>query len=117
MAGHNHSYQLLGRLLDDLGSVTAQEIDQADSLYGASGIVQLVATLATAAVFVIWFHRTRVNAEVFAPEYHAKKRAWAIWGWFVPVVNLWFPRRIATDSSQAKAPLICANRSTGLCRA
>ncbi|MFE2224957.1 DUF4328 domain-containing protein [Streptomyces kronopolitis] len=93
----NHSYRLLGRLLDDLGSVTAQEIDQADSLYGASGVVQFAATLATAAVFVTWFYRTRVNAEVFAPEYHTKKRAWAIWGWFVPVINLWFPRRIATD--------------------
>ncbi|WP_433859194.1 DUF4328 domain-containing protein [Streptomyces kronopolitis] len=99
----NRSYQLLGRLLDDLGSVTAQEIDRADSLYGASGIVQFVATVATAAVFVVWFHRTRVNAEVFAPDYHTKKRAWAIWGWFVPVANLWFPRRVAIDIWNASA--------------
>lgn len=99
----NHSYQLLGRLLDDLGSVTAQEIDRADSLYEASGMAQLAATLATTAVFLTWFHRTRVNAEVFAPGYHTKKRAWAIWGWFVPVVNLWFPRRIATDIWNASA--------------
>ncbi|WP_329144005.1 DUF4328 domain-containing protein [Streptomyces sp. NBC_01456] len=89
----------------------SQEIDQADSLYGASGIVQLVATLATAAVFVIWFHRTRVNAEVFAPEYHAKRRAWAIWGWFVPVVNLWFPRRIATDIWNASADVPSRSRA------
>ncbi|MFI0902108.1 DUF4328 domain-containing protein [Streptomyces sioyaensis] len=45
----------------------------------------------------VWFHRARVNAEVFAPEYHEKARGCAIWGWSVPVVNLWFPRRVAID--------------------
>ncbi|WP_336053044.1 DUF4328 domain-containing protein [Streptomyces sp. CA2R101] len=99
----NQSYQLVGRLIGNIGSVTSQEIDQADALYGASGIVQLATTLATAVVFVVWFHRTRVNAEVFAPEYHARKRGWAIWGWIVPVVNLWFPRQIATDIWNASA--------------
>ncbi|MFG2533262.1 DUF4328 domain-containing protein [Streptomyces sp. NPDC048516] len=99
----NHSYQLVGRLIRNLGSVTSREIDQADALYGASGTVQLATTIATAVVFVVWFHRTRVNAEVFAPEYHARKRGWAIWGWAVPVVNLWFPRQIATDIWNASA--------------
>ncbi|MGX1762395.1 DUF4328 domain-containing protein, partial [Streptomyces lydicus] len=94
------------------GSVTSREIDEADALYGASGIVQLAATIATAVVFVAWFHRTRVNAEVFAPEYHARKRGWAIWGWIVPVVNLWFPRQIATDIWNASAD--DKSRSTAL---
>ncbi|ARF58402.1 DUF4328 domain-containing protein [Streptomyces gilvosporeus] len=99
----NHSYQLVGRLIDDVGSVTSREINEADSLYQASGILQAAATLATAVVFIVWFHRTRVNAEVFAPDYQSKKRGWAIWGWLVPVVNLWFPRRIATDIWNASA--------------
>ncbi|WP_328743393.1 DUF4328 domain-containing protein [Streptomyces caniferus] len=99
----NHSYQLLGKLIDGLGSVTPQEANRADSLYEASGIVQMATTVATAVVFVVWFHRTRVNAEVFAPEYHVKKRAWAIWGWVVPVANLWFPRQIAADIWNASA--------------
>ncbi|TJZ54374.1 DUF4328 domain-containing protein [Streptomyces piniterrae] len=97
------SYELVGRIVGDLGSVSSEEIDRADTLYGASGYVQLVAILATAVVFIVWFHRARVNAEVFAPEYHTKKRGWAIWGWIVPVVNLWFPRRIATDIWNASA--------------
>ncbi|MEU5209948.1 DUF4328 domain-containing protein [Streptomyces sp. NPDC020742] len=99
----NQSYVLIGRLLRNAGSVTAQEIDQTDSLYRVCGIVQVAATLATAVVFVVWFHRARVNAEVFAPEYHTKARGWAIWAWFVPVANLWFPRRIAIDIWNASA--------------
>ncbi|MFJ5681037.1 DUF4328 domain-containing protein [Streptomyces sp. NPDC093097] len=99
----NHSYQLIGRLIADADSVTAQEIDQADALYRIAAIAQVVFTVATAVVFIVWFHRTRVNAEVFAPEYHEKKRGWAIWGWIVPIANLWFPRQIAADIWNASA--------------
>ncbi|MFI1201715.1 DUF4328 domain-containing protein [Streptomyces sp. NPDC020883] len=99
----NHSYQLIGRLIGDVDSVTPREIDQADTLYRTAGILQVAVTVATAVVFIAWFHRVRVNAEVFAPEHHEKKRGWAIWGWIVPVVNLWFPRRIATDIWNASA--------------
>ncbi|MFF4695879.1 DUF4328 domain-containing protein [Streptomyces chattanoogensis] len=97
------SYELAGRIIANVGSVTSGEIDRADVLYRVSGYVQVAVTVATAVVFLVWFHRTRVNAEVFAPEYHAKKRAWTIWGWIVPVVNLWFPRRIAADIWNASA--------------
>lgn len=107
-----HSYELVGRLIRNFGSVTSREIGQADALYEASGTVQLATTVATAVVFVVWFHRTRVNAEVFAPEYHRRKRGWAIWGWIVPVVNLWFPRQIATDIWNASAD--GKSRSEGL---
>ncbi|KIZ15306.1 DUF4328 domain-containing protein [Streptomyces natalensis] len=108
----NHSYRLVGRLIDDVGSVTSREINEADHLYQTSGILQAAATLATAVVFIVWFHRTRVNAEVFAPDHQSKKRGWAIWGWFVPVVNLWFPRRIALDIWTAGADQ--NSRSTAL---
>ncbi|WP_329118257.1 DUF4328 domain-containing protein [Streptomyces sp. NBC_01465] len=53
---------------------------------------------ACAVTFMVWFHRVRVNAEVFAPFGHRKSRGWAYWGWIVPVVNLWYPRRIAVDT-------------------
>ncbi|MEU7433457.1 DUF4328 domain-containing protein [Streptomyces sioyaensis] len=99
----NQSYELVGRLVRNAGSVSSQEIDQADSLYQVCGILQVAATVATAVVFIVWFHRARINAEVFAPEYHEKARGWAIWGWFVPVVNLWFPRRVAIDIWKASA--------------
>ncbi|MFD5023622.1 DUF4328 domain-containing protein [Streptomyces sp. NPDC058373] len=59
------------------------------------------AYLASIVLFLLWFRRTRVNAEVFDPYGHTKARGWAIGAWFVPVVSLWFPRRIASETWHA----------------
>ncbi|MGW7443069.1 DUF4328 domain-containing protein [Kitasatospora sp. NPDC054795] len=72
-------------------------------LYDNVGYLQVVALVASAVTFVIWFHRVRVNAEVFDPRGHRFRRGWAIGAWFTPVVALWFPRRIAGDIWQAGA--------------
>ncbi|MEU5917902.1 DUF4328 domain-containing protein [Streptomyces sp. NPDC047141] len=53
--------------------------------------------LATVVVFVVWFHRLRHNAEVWAADLQGRKPGWAIGGWFVPIGNLWIPRAIAAD--------------------
>ncbi|GGR74963.1 hypothetical protein GCM10010252_11690 [Streptomyces aureoverticillatus] len=81
----------------DHGADIQRDAERADSLYGYSGIAQITALVATCAVFLAWFYRVRVNAEVFEPHIHHKTRGWTIGGWFVPIVNFWFPRRIALD--------------------
>ncbi|MEU1041773.1 DUF4328 domain-containing protein [Streptomyces sp. NPDC005907] len=94
-----------GRLTDGVtGSGIERDADHADSLYLAAGVAQVAALLATAVVFLVWFRRARVNAEVFDPHGHRKGRGWAGWGWFVPVVNLWIPRRIMVDIWDASSP-------------
>ncbi|MET7378176.1 DUF4328 domain-containing protein [Streptomyces sp. NPDC005526] len=95
---------------DDLASGTygaglSGRADHADRLNAAAGVVQTVALLVSVIVFLCWFHRVRVNAEVFDPFGHSKKRGWAIGAWFTPVVNLWFPRRITLDIWDASAPV------------
>ncbi|MGW4439064.1 DUF4328 domain-containing protein [Streptomyces sp. NPDC004596] len=77
--------------------------ERSGHLYALSRAAQALALHATAVVFLCWFHRVRVNAEVFDPARHAKARGWAIGGWFCPVVNLWFPRRVALDVWDASA--------------
>ncbi|MEW2120297.1 DUF4328 domain-containing protein [Streptomyces sp. NPDC005474] len=77
----------------------------ADSLYAAAGYIQTAALLVTAVVYLVWFQRVRVNAEVFDPFGHTMKRGWTAWGWFVPVVSLWFPRRITLDIWDASIPV------------
>ncbi|MER5893631.1 DUF4328 domain-containing protein [Streptomyces sp. NPDC001876] len=67
----------------------------ASLLYGFAGSLQTMAVLATAVVFVIWFRRVRRNAEVFDAGQQRMKPGWAIGAWFVPIGNLWLPRRIA----------------------
>ncbi|MFB7996370.1 DUF4328 domain-containing protein [Streptomyces sp. NPDC056002] len=80
------------------------DADRIDSLYGAAGIAQICALVATGVVFIVWFRRVRINAEVFRPDGHSRSRGWASWGWFVPVINLWAPRRVAIDTWDASLP-------------
>ncbi|MEU6125265.1 DUF4328 domain-containing protein [Streptomyces sp. NPDC047123] len=89
-----------GRIGDSLQA----DAEHADELYAFSGSLQLGALITTCVVFLVWFHRVRVNAEVFAPAIHRKSRGWTVGGWFVPIVNLWFPRRIAVDIWDASGP-------------
>ncbi|MGW7044487.1 DUF4328 domain-containing protein [Streptomyces avermitilis] len=98
-------YDVSGALADgELGAGMQRKADRADALYAAAGVAQVAALIATMIVFLVWFYRVRVNAEVFAPDRQSKSRGWAIGGWFVPVVNLWFPRRIALDIWDASGP-------------
>ncbi|MGW3644560.1 DUF4328 domain-containing protein [Streptomyces sp. NPDC000878] len=104
-------YEVMGSLANDGADVDydayvalQRDADHADSLYAAAGYLQSASLVATTVVYLIWFLRVRVNAEVFNPFGHSKKRAWAGWGWFVPVVNLWFPRRIMLDIWDASGP-------------
>ncbi|WP_250403963.1 DUF4328 domain-containing protein [Streptomyces cellostaticus] len=96
------------RVADDIlngidGEAALRRGERAHALHEASGAVQSLALLATAVVFLCWFHRVRVNAEVFDAAMHSKSRGWAIGSWFCPVVNLWFPRRVTLDTWDASA--------------
>ncbi|MFI8530630.1 DUF4328 domain-containing protein [Streptomyces aquilus] len=100
---------------DDLanGALRDGRVELADRLYSAAGIAQTVVLLTTAVLFLCWFHRVRVNAEVFDPYGHEKKRGWVVWGWLLPIVNLWFPRRMTVDIWNASSPW-SAPRTHGL---
>lgn len=87
-----YQYVLAGR-----DAVTQGELDRGDAVYAAAGLLQILGLLATAVVFIIWFYRTRVNAEVFSQAACGLGRGWAIGAWFVPIGNLWLPRRIAGE--------------------
>ncbi|MCH0541802.1 DUF4328 domain-containing protein [Streptomyces sp. MUM 203J] len=75
----------------------AQALDQAEWLLYLSSSLGMMGVLATGIVFIIWFHRTRTNAEVFAPGTLRRGPGWAIASWFIPFANLWIPRWIAGD--------------------
>jgi hypothetical protein len=54
-------------------------------------------------LFVAWFYRARVSAEGHGwPQ--RRSPGWAIVGWFVPVVNFWFPFQIMADIWRAGLP-------------
>ncbi|MFF3659913.1 DUF4328 domain-containing protein [Streptomyces olivochromogenes] len=98
-------YDVTGTILDGgAGEALQRDADHADSVMAAAGVVQLASLAATVVFYLAWFHRTRINAEVFDPFGHELGRAWVGWGWFVPLVNFWFPRRIMLNTWDASRP-------------
>ncbi|WP_256726999.1 DUF4328 domain-containing protein [Streptomyces acidiscabies] len=97
------TYRAYGDLAD--GNDVIERAVDADRLENLAAVVQTPPLVVAVVVYLCWFWRVRVNAEVFEPGGHTKTRGWTIGGWFVPVVNLWFPRRVMVDVWKASAPL------------
>ncbi|MCP3753667.1 DUF4328 domain-containing protein [Streptomyces sp. TBY4] len=98
-------------LQDDLVSGPSAEASESlsglDSLTIPLDFLHDVLYLATAVVFVVWFHRVRCNGQVFRPDGFTQSAGWAIGGWFIPFANLFFPYRTARqtwDASTQYAP-------------
>ncbi|SCE03205.1 protein of unknown function [Streptomyces sp. Termitarium-T10T-6] len=92
-----------GLVTDGSLDIYGRDGDTAERLYGIAALAQGVTLLATGVVFIIWFHRTRRNAEVFDPSVQRMGPGWAVGGWFVPIANFWFPYRVASGVWEASA--------------
>ncbi|MEV6397809.1 DUF4328 domain-containing protein [Streptomyces sp. NPDC051907] len=96
---------LMGSVIDgDVAAYSDEDLERADWLMVGGSALQLLALVATAAVFIVWFYRVRSNAEVFAPDLMQRGKGWAIGSWFIPIANLWIPRQIAGDVWTASRP-------------
>ncbi|RPK44803.1 DUF4328 domain-containing protein [Streptomyces sp. NBC_01260] len=85
-------------------AIDEAEADRADMFYAGAGVLQFLATVATAVAFIMWFWRVRANAGIFDASVQPMRPGWAIGGWFMPVAGLWLPRRIAGGIWVASAP-------------
>lgn len=95
---------LMERLLADAAAVSDAELDHGDRLAGRAGMFQGQVVIVTGIVFIIWFHRVRTNAEVFAPGADKLPRGWAIGAWFVPLANVVLPYLIAVTTWTSSTP-------------
>jgi hypothetical protein len=85
------------------GDVSEPEIDRTLASGALIDIPNIGLYLATGIVFIVWLWRVRSNADLVAPHGHQFRKSWAIWGW-LPIVNLWIPRRYALDVWQVSRP-------------
>lgn len=84
---------------------TEAEGERADWYMYLTTSLQMMAELATAIVFIVWFHRVRTNAGVLAPDLLSRGPGWSIGAWFIPIANLWIPRGIAVEVWRASRPM------------
>lgn len=87
-----------------VGGAVARRLDEANSLNSLVGGVQAGSLIACMIVYLCWFVRVRANAGVFDPGEQSMKPWWAVVGWFVPFLNLWYPRRITLEVWDASRP-------------
>jgi hypothetical protein len=95
------------RLLDriEAGEAVADaELDDNDQRQMAVGLVQTILLVATAVCFIRWLRLAYRNADVLAPGLRRYGHGWAIGAWFVPVLNLWRPKKIVNDVWRAGDP-------------
>ncbi|MGW0659074.1 DUF4328 domain-containing protein [Streptodolium elevatio] len=81
----------------ELGGVSPDDLASADDFVLVASGLDMIVFIATAVVFVVWFFRARKNVEMFGLHRPRLGCGWAIGGWICPVVNMWFPARIASD--------------------
>jgi hypothetical protein len=81
-----------------------------DDAYASSSGFLLVATIASIFSIIGWTHAIAKYAHEIQPEKMRFSTGWAIGAWFVPILNLFRPRQIITDS----VSIISPKRTNGL---
>ena len=87
------------RLAADPTSVPLSEADRSDSL-ALWSLVELPVLLVCGILFIVWLHQAH-RSDRMDPTWQKRRSGWAIGGWFVPVVNLWFPFQVVSDLRRA----------------
>lgn len=87
------------RLAADPTSVPFAEADRSDSLARWS-LVEVPVLIVCGVLFVVWLHRAH-RSDRMDPSWQQRRSGWAIGGWLVPVVNLWFPFQVVSDLRRA----------------
>lgn len=99
-----HRYQVAADYVAGEPGVGIAELVSADNVAMAGGWLMILAVVGAASVFLTWLWRSRVNAERLCHAEHRHSRGWTVGAWFVPFVNLWFPRQIVDDVWRTSRP-------------
>ncbi|MET7716643.1 DUF4328 domain-containing protein [Streptomyces sp. NPDC005407] len=109
----NYDAKLVGELADIQSTVDLTGSNPSDLLQSLQWTwkgtpdaflgLWFVILLVTVVLWLIWFRRVRINAELFDPQAHRLGRGWALAAWFVPVAHLWVPKQVINDIWTASA--------------
>jgi hypothetical protein len=111
-----HRYQVATDYLAGEPGIGVADLVSADNVAMSAMWLTFLALVGAATLFLMWLWRARVNAERLCRAEHRWTRGWTIGAWFVPVVNLWFPRQIVDDVWRTSRPGVPADtyRADGL---
>ncbi|MCD0484856.1 DUF4328 domain-containing protein [Streptacidiphilus sp. ASG 303] len=98
-------------------AVRDHHLHHTDASLQRSGFMSMVFLYVMApaiVLFLVWLARSRHNAQELSPLAPVPSRAWTIGAWFVPVVNLFVPRRLVLDIGRASSASWEQKRGTTL---
>jgi len=105
-------YDVIGDVMGGTGGdAEFRRVEAAHSLDLLAGRVHTGALVVCVIGYLCWFVRVRANAGVFDPGEQSMQAWWAVVGWFVPGLNLWYPRRITLEIWDAGRSPAGARRS------
>ena len=94
----------------DGGDVAFDEADDAEVAFGVGSVVYLLASIAGAVGFLVWFHRAYSNLRFLTQSRLRYSTSQAVWPWFVPIMNLFRPKQVANDIWRGAEPAARDNR-------
>lgn len=83
--------------------VSFEDAEAVDDKFARSATIQLVATLLCAVTFLLWLARAHNNASALGAPPRETKAA-ALFCWFVPIANLFVPKRVVNDIWRGSDP-------------
>lgn len=95
---------LAASAIEDPDGFDAATMADNDDLVNALSFIDLGGMLLVAAILIAWLFRTRANAEVISDFPHTYGRPWIVFGWVLPILNLWIPRQVVSDLWTASDP-------------
>lgn len=85
------------------GAVTTEEIRDNDARQALVGLLQVGLLIVAGVAFLRWFRRAYSNVPgLLSPRTHGE--GWAVGAWFVPLLNLVRPKRIADELWRSSEP-------------
>jgi hypothetical protein len=94
---------LIDRFIDGV-FVSVADAEASDARQEAIATAQLVVFVATGIFFLAWFHRAYKNLIALGAQRLRYEPGWAIGGWFVPIGNLYIPKKLANDIWRVSDP-------------
>ena len=89
--------------LEDLlaGRRTVSSVIEFEDRLVPLGLLMLAVNLAAVVCVITWLYRAAQNAELINPGRCNNTPKWAIWGWFVPFMNLVRPFHMVKETWEA----------------
>ncbi|WP_436492507.1 DUF4328 domain-containing protein [Actinokineospora sp. HUAS TT18] len=98
------SYFLARDALSGLPTVTVEQIDTANRNTDYLSWGWLAGLVISGVAFIAWLWRARVNSARMCDAPQRLRIRWSVFGWFVPVANLWWPQMVVGDVWRASRP-------------